>query len=822
MKSYLYLIFVFIIASCHIQEPKSPKGPDKAPGSWMYNQRAYPNGINKEAKALAELQYKRRFEVQARDGNFNEQWQQVGPVNVGGRITDIALHPTDMNIIIAGSSVGGIWRSLDRGFTWELVFDEPGGLSIGNIAMSTSNPDVIYIGTGEANGSATSGAFFGNGIYKSIDGGDSWVNIGLEDSEHIGRVIVHPEDSDIVYVAAAGKLYGKNEERGIFKSGDGGANWDRKLFLSDSTAAIDISMSPLAPDVLFAATWERTRFPQGRVYGGTTTGLYRSMDAGENWELLTNGVPNNADTLGRVGVYVSPTDPQVVYSVFSENPVTNRFLGIFKSTDQGDSWVEISNGELASAFSGFGWFFGNVRVNPSDPDDAFVVGFLNYNFSEDFWQPWQGGYHVDQHAFEFHPLDSDYRVFGNDGGIYITEDAGQNIRHVETIPNNQFYECKIHPISDSTYFGGSQDNGTLVTQNLGIDGYERVTGGDGFVIQFDQVNPSILYTESQFGAINRVDDVFFTSTGIRPPEAGAERRNWNTPFVTIPNQEGGIIYGAERVYYSGDFGENWTVISEDLTKGEFGSMATLDISALDQNLIIAGTDDGNVFITTDFGISWTDISNGLPEVSVSSVVTDPLEASIVYVTFSGYRFNDYLPHVFRSSDLGATWEDISANLPEIPVNEIVIDPLLPNTYYLATDMGVFSTENAGESWEVMGEELPPVVVNDLDLHSEKRELLAATFGYSMFTYPLPSEPLSTEMIFTNDFSIGPNPVHEQLNIISDQNIAPIRIEVVHINGQPLLSAQNRNSINVSSLAAGNYILRIVSEKGIEIEKFVKM
>lgn len=815
-------MFVLLIASCQTQEVKSPKGPDKAPGSWMYNQRAYPNGINKEAKALAELQYKRRFEIQVRDGNFNEPWKQVGPVNVGGRITDIALHPTDMNIIFAGSSVGGVWRSIDKGFTWDLIFDEPGGLSIGNIAMSASEPNVIYVGTGEANGSATSGAFFGNGIYKSTDGGDSWVNMGLEDSDHVGRIIVHPEDSDIVYVAAAGKLYGKNEERGIFKSEDGGNIWERKLFVSDSTAAIDISMSPLSPDVLFAATWERTRFPQGRVYGGTTTGLYRSTDAGENWELLTNGVPNNADTLGRVGVYVSPTDPQVVYSVFSQNPVTNRFLGIFKSTDQGDSWIEISNGELENAFSGFGWFFGNVRVNPSDPDDPYVVGFLNYNFNGDFWDVWNFGYHVDQHAFEFHPLDSDYRVFGNDGGIYITEDAGESIRHVETIPNNQFYECKIHPISDSTYFGGSQDNGTLVTQNLGIDGYERVTGGDGFVIQFDQVNPSILYTESQFGAINRVDDVLFTSTGIRPPEAGGERRNWNTPFVTIPEQEGGIIYGAERVYYSGDFGENWIAISEDLTKGQFGSMATMDISVLDQNIIIAGTDDGNVYITTDFGLTWTDISNGLPEVSVSSVVTDPLEATTIYVTFSGYRFNDYLPHVFRSSDLGATWEDISSNLPEVPVNEIVIDPLLPNTYYLATDMGVFSTENAGETWEVMGVDLPPVVVNDLDLHSEKRELLAATFGYSMFTYPVPSEPLSTEVIYADDFSIGPNPVSNVLNIISNQNVKPIRIEVVNINGQTSLHLQDENAIDVSSLAAGNYILRIVTEKGIEIEKFVKI
>ncbi|HCV51164.1 MAG TPA: hypothetical protein DGP89_07435 [Saprospirales bacterium] len=820
MKVYLYFALILVIFSCQSQETKIPVGPDKSPGSWMYNQRAYPNGIDKEAKALAELQYRRMTDV--KNGTFNKKWQQVGPVNVGGRITDIALHPTDKNIIIAGSSVGGIWRSVDKGFNWELVFDEPGGLSIGNLTIANSEPNTIYAGTGEANGSATSGAFFGNGIYKSTDGGDSWVNMGLENSDHIGRVIVHPEDSDIVYVAAAGKLYRKNEERGIFKSEDGGATWDRKLFVSDSTAAIDVSMSPMAPDILFASTWERTRFPQGRVYGGKSSGLYRSIDAGENWELMTNGVPSNADSLGRIGVYVSPTDPQVVYSVFSKDPITNRFLGIFKSIDQGNSWTEISNGELESAFSGFGWFFGNVRVNPADPDDALVVGFLNYNFNGDFWDSWEGGYHVDQHAYEFHPLDSEFRVFGNDGGIYITEDGGENIRHVETIPNNQFYECKIHPISDSTYFGGAQDNGTLVTQNLGIDGYERVTGGDGFVIQFDQVNTSVLYTESQFGAINRVDDVSFSATGIRPDEAGSERRNWNTPFVTIPDQEGGIIYGAERVYYSSDFGDSWTAISDDLTDGEFGSMSTLDVSKVDQNIMIAGTDDGNVHITTDLGLKWTEISEDLPEVSVSSVVTDPLEESTVYVTFSGYRFNDYLPHVFRSVDYGATWTDISSNLPEVPVNEIVIDPILPNTYYLATDLGIFSTEDAGDSWEVMGEDLPPVIVNDLDLHVEKRELLAATFGYSMFTYPLPSQSLSTNDTQVNYFSISPNPVSDLLNINTEENIKIVKLEVININGQSLLNSNAGKSIDVSSLFVGNYLLRIVTERGIEIEKFVKM
>jgi len=268
---------------------------------------------------------------------------------------------------------------------------------------------------------------------------------------------------------------------------------------------------------------------------------------------------------------------------------------------------------------------------------------------------------------------------------------------------------------------------------LGIAGYERITGGDGFVVQFDDVNPSVLYTESQFGNINRLDDVVFSSTGIRPPEAGAERRNWNTPFVTIPDQEGGIIYGAERVYYSGDFGDNWTAISEDLTKGEFGSMSTMDVSAVNQNIMIAGTDDGNVHITTDLGFNWTDISEGLPEVAVSSVVTDPLVESTVYVTFSGYRFNDYLPHVFRSTDYGATWEDISANLPEIP-----------------------------------------------------------------------------------------NPVIDILRISTDQNINPIRLEVINLNGQPLLSSSDRESIDVSSLAAGNYILRIVTNKAIEIERFTKI
>ena len=828
----VYLLLAILVISCSenpIQKSDvKSHGPDSAPSSWMYSQRAFPNGINREVKKEAIKQYQSM--LHSGDRRYDKPWDAVGPTNIGGRFTDISLHPTDTNIIYAGSSVGGVWKSTDKGFNWSLIFDEPGGVSIGNVEVSSANPDIVYIGTGEANGSATSGAFFGNGIYKSSDAGETWTKVGLPKSDHIGRIITHPTNEDIVYVAVAGKLYGKNQERGVYKTENGGQSWEQKLFVNDSTAIIDVAMSAADPELLFAASWERTRFAQGRVYGGFSSGIHRSKDGGDTWELLSNGLPVNEGDIGRIGLAVSQSAPNIVYASFTSNVVTNRFLGIYKSVDQGEQWIELNGDTLSNAFSSFGWFFGNVRINPINDDEVFVMGLNTFHTSDgELWNRWTSGVHADQHGMEIHPLDHRYRVISNDGGIYITEDAGENFRHVKTIDNNQFYECAIHPTLLDTYLAGAQDNGTLLTQGNGLDGYIRISGGDGFGVQFDKVNPDIFYVTSQNGNIRRATNFdAFTSLNINPPSELVSRTNWNTPFVTIPNEFGGILYGAEHVLMSQDTGFTWQVISPDLTNGPyegsgFGTITCLAISDINQDVILAGTNDGNVQITTDRGSDWTLVSDALPLLEVSSVATDPFDEASIYVTFSGYRSDNYLPHVLKSNDYGDTWVDISSNLPETPINEIVIDPTIPDQYYLATDLGVFFSSDGGEIWQILGKDLPPTIVADLDLHDERRLLLAGTYGRSMYTYELPSEPLSTdEDITENLIRIYPNPTSDILNIDVGKLDGIKLIEINDNVGKVVKSISPiQNSVDISELRTGIYNLRVVTEDRILVERFVK-
>ncbi len=825
------LLLITVISCNQIESTTPPQGPDKAPESWMYNQRAFPNGINRDAKALAIKQYNTM--AKSTDSRFDKEWKPVGPVNIGGRITDISLHPTDKDIMYAGSAVGGVWKSTDRGYEWELIFEEQGGMSIGNIEVSSNDPNIIYVGTGEANGSATSGAFFGNGMYKSIDAGATWENIGLPYSDHIGRILVHPEDSDVVYVAVAGKLYGKNIERGVYKTTNGGTSWEQALFISDSTAVIDISMSPLEPDVLFAATWERTRFAIGRTYGGVTSGIHRSKDGGATWELMSNGLPEPNVSTGRIGVSVSASDPNTVYASYTSNPITNNFSAVYSSSDQGETWTEQNGEELFNIYASFGWYFGNVRVNPINPDEAYLMGLNTYQTRDGgaTWNQWTSGVHVDQHGMEFHSTDPDFIVIGNDGGIYITEDAGLTFRHVETIANNQLYEGVIHPTLPDTYFGGAQDNGTLMTTANGEAGYQRISGGDGFTIKFDYINPELHYVTSQFGGINRRTTLVpYQNTYIRPDIDLVSRLNWNTPFVTIPNEENGILYGGEHLLYSSDAGDNWEIISPDLTNGpygsvtSFGTISAIAISEINQDVIVVGTDDGNVQITTDRGLEWTKISDNLPVLSVSSVATDPNDEATLYVTYSGYRFNNYLPHVLRSSDYGDTWTDIGTSLPESPINEIVIDPTLPDYYYIASDESVYFTPDGGESWEILGDALPPTVFADLDLHDENRELLAASYGRSMLTYDLPSEPISaTANEVTKSINIYPNPTSDYINIELLDDYTLIEITLLDISGRVIKQVSiNDKKIDISSLAKGNYILRVVTENGISSKQISKI
>lgn len=833
----ILILSVLMLTGCnHPVDPDEPEeDKNETPGEWMYHQRAFPFGkINR--RAITEgIQITKEAHLRRR--SLEEPWINAGPYNIGGRITAIALHPTDQDIMYVGASVGGLWKSEDGGVTWNVIFEEPGALSIGSVAIAISEPNTLYVGTGEANSSATSGAFFGTGMYKSTDGGETWAQIGLDASHHIGRIVIAPDNPDKVFVAVAGTLYGKSQERGVYRTLDGGDSWKRMLFVSDSTACIDIVLNPENTNSLYASTWERLRYPDKRSYAGITSRVYKSTDGGETWIQMENGLPNNLE-VGRIGLALAPSDTSVIYAAYTRDASKNLFDGIYKTVDAGASWIRVDNGSLGSAFSSFGWFFGNIRVHPHYADSVFLVG-LKTHVSGDGGVSWMqhmpNAVHVDQHAYQVHPLNPTLRVAGNDGGVYISQDAGVTWDHVTVIPISQFYTCEVDPQLPERLYGGMQDNGTARTPS-GLE-YEwvRIWGGDGFYTRVDPTNSSIIYVETQWGNMRRsFDDGNSWSWALDGVDFD-DRTNWNTPYIIAPHNPKVLYYGTHRLYRSDDRTLSWNLISEDLTNPEtslddIGTISTIASSESDSNVIYVGSDDGYVHVTFNGGDTWTVISDELPLRYVTRVAVDPFDAMSAYVTLSGYRNVDYIPHVFYTNDGGQTWEDISGNLPEIPVNDIIIDPEMDNTLYIANDQGVWYTYDNGIVWNILGTGLPSTVVNDLTLHRDTRKLIAGTYGRSMFTILL-GEPSSTRD-FVNSIGstrVFPNPASRtttlELDLISG---ATASISCMAISGKlirqifegRLQAGLNQVHCNLEGIPAGIYFLKTQIQGQTLTEKLV--
>jgi photosystem II stability/assembly factor-like uncharacterized protein len=814
---------------------------EKAPNDWLFLQRAYPNNnINYKIYQDAVKQTLQR-RAEAANRSSNEDWEVAGPVNIGGRITDVALHPTNQDIMYAGASVGGVYKSVDGGSSWNSIFENEGVLTIGSIALAPSSPDVVYVGTGEANGSATSGAFFGNGVYRSDNAGESWDYIGLENSQHIGRIVVHPEDENRVFVAAAGLLYGKSEERGLYRTVDGGQTWERVLFVSDSTSCIDVAINPDNPDILYASTWERIRQPWQRSYGGVSSRIYRSTDGGDSWEQLSNGLPADSPETGRIGLSISASNPEIIYASYTTNQITNVFNGVYKTVDGGDNWTRVDDGSIDNVFASFGWFFGNIRVDPTNPDIVYILGVRLYKSFDGgvSWSDYTSTMHVDQHGLEIHPLNPDLVVTGNDGGLYVSQNEGNSWSHVQTLPISQFYEIEMDPQQPERLYGGTQDNGTLRTLTGDADNWQRILGGDGFHVIVDPTDNNIIYAETQWGNLYRSDDGGFDFDFIFNG-SGPDRTNWNTPVVLDPSNPQVVYYGANVLYRSSDRGDSWSQISDDLTDGQhpsgsqsFGTITSIAVAPSNSSVIYVGTDDGNVQATFNGGGSWENVSGALPERYVTEVAVDPYDEMTVYVTLSGYRLVDYQPHVLRTTDGGQNWEDISGNLPEIPVNDIIIDPAYEQTLYIANDLGVWYTNNLGQNWEVLGTNLPLTVVNDLDFHPATRMLAAGTFGRSIQLYSLEEVMVGTDhtaVSNNNQLEIFPNPAYARTNIRFELNQSIHgEIGLYNLSGQKIKviarrqfeAGKNQLEIDVSSLTKGTYLVRFYSAEQILSGQFIK-
>jgi photosystem II stability/assembly factor-like uncharacterized protein len=774
----LFLLSVFIGLSYWMSTNSLPPGNQspsynsketnvkRYPSEWAWLQRTFPYFTADPTAHLQALQQAQAMRHLAKAATSAPKWKLAGPTNIGGRVSALAFNPKDSRIVYAGAATGGVFKSSDRGLTWQPIFDEQAVLPIGDIAVDPNNPNVIYVGTGEANGGHNN--FAGAGIFKSTDAGATWKLAGLETTTSIGRIVIDPVNSNRVYVAAIGSYFGNGPDRGVFRSIDAGLSWEKVLFANDSTGAIDLVIDRKNPSTLFAAMWERVRRPNRARLNGLSSGIYRSNDGGTSWQRLgvATGLPAPSQSTGRIGLAICATKPENLYALYTNN---SSYGGLYRSKNGGATWTPTDlNNSLSAGFAGFSWYFGNVRVNPNDPEQVFVLdtavmGSFDGGKTWPIFYGYGGGFsglHVDHHALIFDAADPKYIIDGNDGGINISKNAGYSWEKVSALPVTQFYQITIDLSKPERLYGGTQDNGTVRTTSGALDDWNDIFGGDGFYVIVDPQNSNIIYAESQNGFLGKSTDGGYSFSSALAGISSAEPKNWSTPVVMDPNNRQVLYYGTNRVYRTVDGATFWRAISGDLTDGRaggslLGTVTTIAVAPSNSAVIYAGTDDSHVWVTADTGETWTEISATLPYRWVTRVAVDSKNAQIAYVTFSGLKWNSPQPHVFRTTDMGKTWQDISSNLPDAPVNTIIVDPTYPNFLYVGTDVGAYYSSHSGQSWSVLGEGLPMVSVYDLVVHPQRRLLVAGTHGRSMYALELSSLTNVDEAMTQNNLPLSP-------------------------------------------------------------------
>lgn len=736
-------------------EPQRLRGP-QAPADWFWAQRVNADGTwphEQHEAALVRAAELRAAGTPPEDGLRASagplEWENVGPFNVGGRVTAIDATPGGTAYYL-GSANGGVWKSTDGGANWACVTDRNSFASIGAVAVDPSNPSTVWVGTGESNGSVDS--YDGNGLWRSTDAGATWHLRGLAFAGRIGAVVVDPADPQHVLVGVMGRQFSTGPDRGLYRSLDGGATWGRVLFVNDSTGVADIAINPANPDTMYCATWERVRRTTYRRAYGPGCGIWRSVDRGATWTRMTTGLPAPSDNVGRIALAVAPSRPSTVYAQIGSGASGGYVgLGFYRSLDGGTTWAKRDLGTFSGAFGGFCWYFGETGVNPANPDHVYALGVsmlqsLNGGAS---WSGIGGSMHVDHHALWIDPANANHFLVGGDGGVYWTTN-GTTFTHSENLPITQFYAGEVDPTDAAKVLGGTQDNNSLLS-TTGPSGWFPILGGDGFHVLVDPVTPNVVFTEWQYccsGAGFRRSTTGGPSGLLTSGWVSTDRFGWNTPICMDPNDHDVLLAGSNFVYKSTTNGTTWAKTSGDLTTNPvaavvYGTITTVAISAADSDVYYAGTDDGKVWRSTNAGGDWTDISAGLPKRWVTRVVPDPHDAQRVYVTHSGYTSDDQATLVHRSDDQGAGWTNVSGNLANVPANDLVVDPLDTQRLFLATDVGVWTSSDGGGYWYAPGTGLPVQVVADLVLHEGTRQLFAFTHGRSAWKLDLGAMPVST-------------------------------------------------------------------------------
>jgi photosystem II stability/assembly factor-like uncharacterized protein len=708
------------------------------------------------------------------------RFRSIGPANMSGRITDIAVNESNPYEFYAASATGGVWKTTDNGITWNPVFERETTHSVGVVTVDQRDPRIVWVGTGEATNRQSSS--WGDGVYKSTDAGKTWTNMGLREGRHVARIAIDPRNSDVVYAAIPGHLWGPNKERGLYKSIDGGRTWTPILQKDEDTGVVDVAIDPSAPDILYAALYQRRRAPFGFVGGGPGSGLYKSTDAGRTWRHLTSGLPEG--DVGRIGISIYRKDPNVVYISLEQGSrytssisYDKRLGGIFRSENKGESWRHMGDWNPRPAYSS------QIRVDPNDQSRIYMV---QWSYSSDsgktFVSPRQS-LHGDDRVVWVDPKDSRHLIKGDDGGVGISYDRGVKWLYVASLPVSQFYHVSASTTRPYFVCGGLQDNGswcgpsqTSSTQGILNDDWYRVGGGDGFHNVIDTTDNRTVYSSSQYLGITKVDLPTREAKNVRPtvkegegpklgnwgaPEPKVGKKippaGWNSPFLISSHDPATLFAGMAVLWTSNNRGDTWRSLGNPTTgvdrrslriMGQLPEEQTLSLddgvsyypttsalaeSPIQRGLLYVGTDDGNLKRSRDGGLTWTSLIEKVPGVPrgtwVAAIATSRFAPGTVYVAFDGHQADDYRNYLVRSTDFGETWSSIVGDLlPERAIHAILADTHNPNGIYLGTEFGLYVTMDGGTHWMLLQNNMPNVPVNDLVLQPRENDLVLATHG----------------------------------------------------------------------------------------------
>jgi photosystem II stability/assembly factor-like uncharacterized protein len=714
------------------------------------------------------------------------EFRNIGPTIMSGRVSDVAVVESDPAIFYVGTASGGVWKTVNHGTTFEPIFDDQSMASIGDVTVAPSNPNIVWVGAGEPQNRQSSP--WGDGVYKSTDAGRTWTHMGLSATHNISRIQIHPRNPDIVYVAAVGRLWGPNPERGVYRTMDGGATWELVLFVDEDTGTIDLAMDPGDPQTLFAAMYQRRRTPWGFNGGGPGSGIHRTLDGGETWTEVTEGLPEGDK--GRIGLDIFRGDGNMVFAIveadkrrpgqgFGGGAGPDAKNGVYRSLDRGDTWEHLSTTNNRPIY------YSQIRVDPSDAGRIYLGGANLYKSDDggqNFTPDAASEVHSDHHALWINPANSDHLILGGDGGVSISWDRSETWRQLYNLPISQFYEIGVDMRDPYHVCGGLQDNGswcapsdTWSNQGIRTGDWYNVGYGDGFFTVMHPTEP-IMLVESQGGNLARVNLITLESTRMRPvarPLAGAEaeegaeegeeeeerslRWNWDTPVVLSSHDPNTVYIGSNILFKSTDLGMTWEEISPDLSRAidreeleimgvrgsepmmsmndgqsSYGNLTALAESPLNASVLYAGTDDGNVQVTRDGGGTWTSVTanlSGLPDRTyVTRLMASRFDEATVYAAFDGHRTSDFQPYVYVSRDYGDSWQLIVDGLPEWSVNALAQHPDNPNLLFVGNEIGVYFSIDGGQRWVRLKNNLPTVPVDDIVVHPRDNDLVLGTHG----------------------------------------------------------------------------------------------